>query len=161
MHGWLVDPQDAGYAFIRPLSYNQLVDKELERISSTGMRSPPRAKLFVQGSPSMAKLSLNSELSSGNIAGPSNVNKRNSDKINESSDNTANQSFQSNPPMATDLSNKDNHLSDVTASASSTPVKSNSTVDTPDKATQGIKTCRVAYYSRIPVYYSVVGRTIS
>ena len=165
VHGWLVDPQDAGYAFIRPLSYNQLVDKELEKISSNpGMRSPPRNKLHIQGSPSMAninmseisprlaKLYLSSEPgSSGDIAGPSNAAKRDGGNVNWSSENMPNQSLQSNPSTTTtttttttataDYSNVDNQHDDAVASSSSTPVKPNppSTLYFPDKATQGIE----------------------
>eukprot|EP00026_Physarum_polycephalum_P008431 Phypoly_transcript_08517.p1 GENE.Phypoly_transcript_08517~~Phypoly_transcript_08517.p1 ORF type:complete len:401 (+),score=48.01 Phypoly_transcript_08517:245-1447(+) len=116
VHGWLVDPQDKGYAFIRLLSYNQLVEKELERIQSTGIHSPPRAKLFVQGSPSMAKLNLglNSENSLSNISGPSDVSKLNLNQLNL------------------------NNTTTTTTTTTSTHPPEPPSADFPDKATQAL-----------------------
>lgn len=78
VHGWLVDPQDELYRFILPLSYNQLVERELAKMVSfstlpsstnpssssySGARSPTRPRLYV-GSPSVSKFSLSNIASS-------------------------------------------------------------------------------------------------
>jgi hypothetical protein len=132
VHGWLVDPQDVGYAFIRSLSYNQLVEKELEKISTTGMRSPPRSRLYVAGSPSMAKLSLNSENSLSNIAGPSDPSKL------RSSDGLSTQLFMDTTPPTSTTTTTTTTTSTGDYNRQSSSSSAGQLPDVPDKATQAL-----------------------